>query len=224
MIKKIAIRTITFFSWRLSRERLARSLHRFSQVEADSAWQLLHALDAVDDPAYRAKLFRNALEEIDHAALFSRLAREYSDFPLALTTPRRQPVYDKSKSVADFEAYLFLGEAGVYEHFLSYASASPLARLRETFLAIRGDEEGHRTAAFDELQELMKSRAAAGQLIRRNRARRLYEAWLRVGEAIGNTIFWVFLNAIYFFASPSLGWLCRRRMLIDGGERQRQIS
>jgi hypothetical protein len=212
MIKRIAIRTITTLSWRISRGRLARSLQRFSQVEADSAWQLLHALEDAHDSSYRAKLFRNALEEVAHAELFYRLAREYSEFPQALATPRRQPLYDLSNGVADFEAYLFLGEAGVYKQFLSYASAAPESDLRDTFLAIRGDEAEHQSAAYDELRELMASRAAAGQLIRRNRMKRVYQAWLRLGEAIGDFILWTFLNVIYFLASPTLGRLCKRRI------------
>lgn len=212
MIKRIAIRTITTLSWRISRRRLARSLQRFSQVEADSAWQLLRALEDTHDSTYRAKLFRNALEEVSHAELFYRLAREHSDFPPSLATPRRQPVYDLSNGVADFEAYLFLGEAGVYQQFLSYARAAPESNLRDTFLAIRRDEEGHQSAAYDELLELMANRAAAGRLIRRNRFKRFYQAWLRASEAIGDFIFWIILNIIYLIASPTLGWLCQRRI------------
>lgn len=212
MIKKMGIRTITTVSWRFSRKRLSRGLHRFSQVEADSAWQILHALNAADDPSHKAKLFTNALEEIRHAELFSRLARHYSEFPLPLDTPRRKQLYDPNTGLTDFEVNLFLGEAAVHDQFLSYANASPLQRIREVFLSVREDEADHRSSAYAELARLAAGEARARRLIRRSRMKQLYHAWLRFGEAIGNFVFSLLLSVIYFLSAPIFGWLCRRRM------------
>ena len=60
LFRRAAIRVLMWSSWRISARRVADSMHRFSTVEADSAWQFLQALGAADDPVYRAEIFNNA--------------------------------------------------------------------------------------------------------------------------------------------------------------------
>lgn len=212
MLKRLAIRAITPLSWGLSRERLARSLQRFSQVEADSAWQMLEALDAVGDPLFRAKLFSNALEEVHHAAIFDKLAREYALHPLPFAAPRRQTIFDSKRGMHEFEAHHFIGEADVYEQFLSYARAASSDRLRNAFLNIRGDEQEHQALAYSELRRMVGSRTATERLILRIRLKRLYQAWLRLGKKTAEAWLTMVLILVYLVMGPLFGPLCRKRL------------
>ena len=212
VLRKIVIRVLTPLSWRASNNRQSKSLNRFSQTEADSAWQMLQALDAVEDPHFQGELFNNALEEVHHAALFHDLARAYSDFPLPLDSPRRQQLFDPEADFALFEAYHFVGELDVYEEFWSYAGAAPVERVRETFLQIRGDEEEHQKLAYRELIKLAGSEAGARKLIRRVRRTRAWEAWVRFGKGIGDVMSSIVLSGIYVLAAPFFSVLCRRRL------------
>ncbi len=212
MLKNLAIRTITPLSWRWSRRRLASSLHRFSLVEADSAWQMLDALDAVEDPVFRVKLFNNALEEVRHAELFGKLAASYSSLPLPLAGPPRKPLFNPKRGLAHFEAHHFIGEADVYAQFLAYAKSASSGPLRETFLAIRGDEEHHRELAYAELRQLVGSERETRKLILRIRLVRLYEAWLRLGKNMARVWSATLLSLLYLVSGPVLGPLCRKRL------------
>jgi hypothetical protein len=222
-LRKIAVRSLTPLSWRASNDRLSRSLYRFSQVEADSAWQMLQALDATDDRDFKAELFNNALEEVHHASLFGKLAREFSSIPPTFAAPRREQIYDTEAGLPEFEAFHFVGETEVYEQFLSYAFAAHRDRVRETFLAIRGDEEEHQKLAYRELTRLAGSERGARRLIRRVRLKRLYASWLRISEGIGNFTSSVLLNVLFFLVAPIFGPLCRRR-LGHGGWQSEPVS
>lgn len=214
MLKKLAIRAITALSWKLSSERLASSLQRFSQVEADSAWQMLQALEAVDDPVFQAKLFNNALEEVHHAAIFSKLAREHSSMPLPLVVPRRSAIYHPKRGLREFEAHHFLGEAAVYDQFFSYAKATSSESLRRAFFQIRGDEEAHQALAYAEIERMSGSRWRTSRLLAGIRLRRIYEAWVRFGRKVADLWLTVVLSGIYFAVGPVFGPLCRRRLAI----------
>ncbi len=212
MLKKLAIRSVTPLSWRHSSTRLGNSLQRFSQVEADSAWQMLQALEACDDPSFQAKLFNNALEEVHHAALFAGVARDFSSTPLPVAARHRRAIYDRTRGLTEFEAHHFVGEADVYRQFLSYAKAAQFDRIRELFLQIRGDEDEHQKLAYAELIKLTGSKWRTRHLIARVRLRRAYEAWLRLGRAMGDVVSTALLTAIYFVSAPIFARTCRRRL------------
>jgi hypothetical protein len=212
MIKKLAIRSVTPLSWRHSPARLGSSLHRFSQVEADSAWQMLQALEASDDPSFQVKLFNNALEEVHHAALFAGLARDFSSSPLPLSAAHRKALYSRERGLTEFEAHHFVGEADVYRQFLSYAHAAQPERVREMFLQIRGDEDEHQKLAYAELVRLTGSKWKTRQLILQVRLKRVYEAWLRMGRAMGDVVSSALLTTIYFAAAPIFFRICQKRL------------
>jgi hypothetical protein len=213
MLRKLAIHTVTAISWRSSRTRLAEALHRFSLVEADSAWQMLQALNDVEDPVFQAKLFRNAIEEAHHAERFRVLANRYAKVPLSSEGRARQKLYDPSCGLAAFEASHFRGEAKVFADFLAYSRAVGDDETKNMFLEIRGDEGEHQKLALAELVRLTGSPRAARMLLWRVRLKSGWDAWIRLAESIGDTLSSIVLGAIYFVAGPILFGLCRARIL-----------
>jgi hypothetical protein len=215
-LRKLAVRLLTPLSWRASDQRMAKSLYRFSQVEADSAWQMLQALNATTDRDFKAALFNNALEEVHHAALFSGLAREFSSIPPSFEAPRRHQIYNPEAGLPEFEAFHFVGEAEVYDQFYAYASAAHRPIVREMFMRIRGDEEEHQKLAYRELTRLCGSEGGARRMIRRVRRQRLYEAWVRLSKAMGDVTSSVLLNVLFFLTAPFFAPACRRRLSDTG--------
>jgi len=217
MLRMLAIRIVTSISWRWSRQNLAKSLNRFSIVEADSAWQMLEALHAVPDISFRVKLFNNALEEVHHAELFRNLANSHSPFPLPGGGPERTPLFDPQRGLAEFEAYHFIGEFDVYRNFLAYAHSAPTSSLRDTFLAIRGDEEEHQKLAYAELHRLVGSKWGTYRLIARLRLLRMYQAASRMGKSASGICSAGMLTICYLIAGPFLCKLCRNHLNHGGG-------
>lgn len=211
-LRKLVVRCLTPLSWRASDRRLATSLNRFSQVEADSSWQMLQALDATKDRSFKAELFNNALEEVHHAALFGKLAKEFSSVPPTLAAPRRQQIFNPEAGMPEFEAFHFVGETEVYDQFYAYASAAHRPIVRDMFLKIRGDEEEHQKLAYRELTKLAGSEKGARKLIARVRRRRLYESWMRFSKGIGDVMSGLILSVIFFLTAPFLAPLCRKRL------------
>jgi rubrerythrin len=211
MLKDLAIRTVTSSRWRGSNARLASSLERFADVEADSGWQMLRALDATSDPEFRTKLFNNAVEEMHHAELFRSVASELAPFPLPAARERRREIFTPKRGLPWFAAYHFTGENDVFHQFSAYADAAPPnSALRHTFLQIRGDEAQHRELAYRELCRLAASEAKAKALIRRVKGRRIFETWKRFGEHTVALFSSIILNVIYFIAGPLLASSARR--------------
>lgn len=199
-MRKIFIRL--FFRWSAGRSdaSLARLLHKFSLVEADSAWQMLRAMEAVDDPAYRAELFNNALEEVHHAYLFRRKAISLTDRPFTDDFFVRKEILDGNGKLLKFKVAHYLGEKDVYEQFLSYARAVPDQEVRELFLDIRGDEEEHQRKARMKLIEELGSESALKKQIVRARLGKLYDGWIELGKAMGNVTFSVLFSVVYLLA------------------------
>jgi hypothetical protein len=212
MVRDLAIRLVTSVSWRRSSARLAASLNRFSQVEADSGWQMLRALTVVESPEFRVKLFSNALEEIHHAALFRSAASRHASAPLPLTSHRRHAVFAPERGLAWFEAFHYVGEHDVYHQFHTYAMATADTELRRTFLEIRGDEAEHQKLAYAELCRLAGSRRKAQRLICSVRARRLRERCLRGARSVGDLWSSLVLTAIYYISGPFLRAASRRHL------------
>jgi rubrerythrin len=173
---------------------------------------MLQAMDAVEDPEFKAKLFDNALEEVHHAALFAKLAQRYADAPLVAPSTKRQRLFDPKKGLAHFEAHHYVGEGEVYEQFLTYAQAAPCKEIADLFLVIRGDEEEHQQLAYRELIKLVGSEDQARALIRRVQWIRFLEAWGRVSAGIGSLVSSFVLTVIYFAVAPFFVWGCRRRV------------
>lgn len=209
--RRAMIRMALPFTWRVSRPQAARGLAKFSAIEADSAWQFLHALDAVDDPAQRASLFNNALEEVHHAALFERAATFYTDAPPDKPRPERKALYDPAKGLTYFLAYVYVGEQDVYNQFGSYCAAIGPGPAQDAFRSAREDEDGHVEIAMAILRKEIGSESAIRRKVAGIRLRRGWEAWLRFSKALGEISSGVALGAVYFVFGPLAAWKCRRK-------------
>jgi rubrerythrin len=222
-IRRLAIRLFIPISWRISRQRIAKSLRRFSEVEADSAWQMLAALDGVADPEFRAQLFNNALEEVHHSYIFRNLARKYEEQLISPSPQERRRLFDPRQGLVMFEAYRFVGESDVYRDFLAYAEAAPYQDIRDTFIAIRGDEEEHQKLAYAKLDRLCGSTTATRRLILKVRLRRAWDSWIRASKKIGDFFFSLILLAIYFTLGMLSAPFCKARLRADPAFQHRQI-
>ncbi len=220
-LRRLAIRLMLPVSWRLFRNRRGETLYRFSVTEADSAWHFLHALSQVDQPAIRARLFNNALEELHHASLFEQAARDEARAPLHIPAKERGPIYNPQKGLQHFYAFVYVGEKDVYDQFDSYASAIKTDSIKEIFLHLKEDEEGHMQFAEQRLAMLDMNQRMVLRQVKAIRRRRLLESWGRGLRRVSDLIASLFLGAIYF----SLGALgigaCRRaqaasRCLVSG--------
>ncbi len=155
LLRKLAIRTMLPVSWAFSKTRVSRSLLRFAEVEADSAWQFLRAMEVLELPHQRAAMFHDALEEMEHAAGFHSLARAYAERPLPLCRDRREALLHTPEDLGEFLAYIYEGEREVYGEFEDYCLAIRREDIRAWLQHIREDEAGHQDTALATLVEVL---------------------------------------------------------------------
>jgi hypothetical protein len=198
-------------------DSLSKTLLRFSQVEADSGWQLLQVLPQLENARSRAHFFHNALEEEHHAWLFAQLAQRYARFPLPLQRDGRLSLYVPGEDLDQFRAYHAVAEKQAYDDFVAYAAAIRDPRVRDVFERIREDEEGHHEGAIDAWAAAGEARGRVRSLLRRARIRRYYEAWLRGSRRLAALTSGLVLAFLYLAAGPFLAIPCRRRLRIAPG-------
>jgi len=203
--RSLAIRIALLVSWRLFHNRRADTLQRFAVTEADSAWHFLYALSHVDQPAIRARLFNNALEEMHHSGLFERAARDAAETLIHLPTAERTVIYDAQKGLQHFYAFVYVGEKDVYDQFDAYARAIDTESVSAIFSNLKQDEAGHMQFAEQRLAALDLNRSTVLRQVRAIRRWRLLEAWGRGLRQASDLIMTLLLSAIYF----SLGALGR---------------
>jgi rubrerythrin len=198
-LRHLAIRLALPFSWRLFPKRRGQTLQRFAITEADSAWHFLYALSHVDQPRIRARLFNNALEEVHHASLFQQAAKDEAQAPIHLPTKERSNIYSPSKGLQHFYAFVYVGEKDVYDQFDAYASAIDTPSVREIFVHLKEDEDGHMQFAEQRLAAMPLNQRTVLRQVRIIRWQRLLETWGRGLERISDLLATVVLSAIYFF-------------------------
>jgi hypothetical protein len=203
MLKKLWILTIFRFSNNFSESRMSRALNRFAMVEADSAWQLLKALEFENHEPYRAKLFINALEEVHHAFLFKSMANKFTRKSSINIAARRDKIYISADHDIRFKVAHYLGEKNVYGQFLSYANAIKNEEVKNLFLGIRGDEEEHQHMAYLHLKEKTG-------IILREYLDIAYNDFVRFGKSIGDFFSGIIIFVLYFIGGVFFGKLCRR--------------
>lgn len=201
-IRQVLIRITLPLSWRGRHKRIGATMRRFALIEADSCWQFLQAADALPEPAGRARMFLNALEEVHHSALFDDMARTVD--PTARQQPKgtREALLTDPRELGEFLAYIEIGEHDVCDEFESYAKAAGDPRVSELFMALRDDEAEHHESADEMLVEALGSRDAADVAVSRARRRRLWAAWKGLGEATSESIASVLLGLVFFILGP----------------------
>lgn len=211
-MRRMLIRWVTPLAWRSSNRRLARSIRRFADVEADSGWQALQILYAVDDPRLKAELFEIALEEAAHARMFRKIALEFDPAVEHSWQPQsRESLYSKQRGAAAAVADLVVSEKAVYEEFSDYARATRDQRLISVFARIREDECEHGECADEILNRLTRGPDQTRHELRAARRRRFMRNYLTGSKMIGSVIIGGLLRAAFF----AFGWggrlLGRRR-------------
>jgi hypothetical protein len=192
-----------------------RSLARFdhlSEVEADSAWQMLQALGGVDDPRLRAELFNHALKEVHHAAILAALERSQNDSLRPYASPERRQLFDPNTGLAAFESVHFARQVSVYDQFFSHTGGETRRHIRHAFLQIHGNKTEHQRLAFEQVVKVVGSEKQAHRLIRRMRRSLRYAQLTRAirwwSALFGSTIF----SALYCLCAPLMCIGYRRRL------------
>jgi rubrerythrin len=208
--RRLAIRIALPFSWRLFRARRGEILQRFSATEADSAWHFLYAASHVDQPAIRARLFNNALEEVHHAALFAEAAHDHAPAPIHLPIEERVAIYDPRKGLQHFYAFVHVGEKDVYDQFDAYAAAIGTDSVKRIFSHLKEDEDGHMQFAEQRLTAMGANQGAVLRQVRSIRRRRLLESWGRGWRRVSDLATTLLLSALYFLLGAVACASCRR--------------
>ena len=208
--RRLAIRIALPFSWRLFPGRRGEILQRFSVTEADSAWHFLHALSHVDQPAIRARLFNNALEEVHHAALFAEAAQAQAQAPVHLPVEERGAIYDPQKGLQHFYAFVYVGERDVYDQFDAYAAAIGAQSVKNIFSRLKEDEDGHMQFAEQRLAALGTKQEVVLRQVRSIRRRRFLESCVRGCRRVTDLATTLLLSALYFLFGVFACASCRR--------------
>lgn len=210
-VEPLKVRLLVKYNWGLSKARYLESLRLFSATEADSAWQLLYAADRVADPAQRADLFGQVLEETSHAEMFKRLYNEASPRQLVPAQYEREALYWDKDDMWRFFVYCWVGEQDAADRFTHIRNATDDPRLAETLDRILADEVGHVHGAQELLKELGITPEQLKGERRRIRLRRAWESWLRTGRTLSDAASTALLSAVYYLVGPLAARAARGR-------------
>lgn len=200
LVRRSLIRLGVPLLWRRVARVQAARLLRFGVTEKDSEWQILHALDDIDDPATRARVLQHALEESHHAAEFTRVAMGVAERQPPKPLPERAPLFETGSGVeglARFAAYANVGEVDVFEQFDAYAAGIGPGEARSVFRESKLDELGHVGLTRALLDELCPDKRQADWLVTKVRLGRAWDVWLRFGKLLGEVNASLVLFALY---------------------------
>jgi hypothetical protein len=206
--------------WKISKKRASRALQTFSATEADSGWQFLYALDGLEDPKLRAEMFNNSLEEMYHSSEFDKMSHLCSDRMPTKPKPEREPLYDSSKPLADFLAYVYVGEKDVYDQFDAYSAAVKKAALSQglqhtVFDEAKEDETNHLELAKEALINEYGSMSLVKKKVTWIRLKRAYQSWLRFSKRLGEFSSGIILSVLYFISGLFLASPSRKKFQSD---------
>ena len=211
ILRRAFIRTVVPVLWRRD-EKIGELLARFSETEADSAWQFLRAVEALPTPVKKAQMFETCIEEMHHAALFERLARSRIASSRSVPATERTVVLSSAADLASFLAYAHVSEDDINKDFGALAGVSSDPKVRAAFEAIQADKSLHEEGAELLLDDLIasptrKQRAVAAAHLRRTGAN-LKTLLGRFGDAVS----FVLLASVYWLFGWFLVGVCRARL------------
>lgn len=211
-LRRLIIRLFLPITWRLFRRRPSDTLADFAATEADSGWQFLQTIEALDEAEHRALLFDNLLEEMEHAARFRELAARLPGGRVARPTAERHAMIEDGDGLVAFLAYAHAGELDISLEFDAYARAATVPEARTLFREIAADEDDHHHVLWKTLIDATRSEETAHKLVRAARRKRAWKAWLRFSKRLGDAFLGFWLSLIYLL----FGWLLvlpsRRRL------------
>jgi hypothetical protein len=198
------VRLLVPARWGSDAGHVARTLKRFGDVEADSAWQYLCALDHCSDTGVRRTLFENVLEEFKHADAFYGAAHSLATHRLHGDNQRRTCLTARPTDLPRFLAYAHVCEEAIHGQFDSYASACRLPAVSQVFRDISADEATHGSETLLHLERLAGSPGAARRALIVARLQRFYEAWMRFAARLGDITFYPVLALLFFVFGGAL--------------------
>jgi len=212
-VRILATRLLLPLAWRRGRHHAATTLKRFSNVEFDSAWQYLHAMDHVDKPDVQLMLFHNLLEEMEHSDAFLGVAQKLAEQRLASPHEPRIALVNKASDIPYFLAFAHESERAICAQFNGYAKACRrYAEAADVFQAIAIDEEKHEREARESLVALIGRASTVDRLIWQVKLRKTYQSWMRGSMRIGDGMFALWFGALCLVCGPLLRRYCAERM------------
>lgn len=178
-------------------DRTASVLREFSDIEADSSWQYLHAMQFTEDDELKRMLLLNALEERNHADIFLRLHQQIRQHQISLPHKARKPLIEAPEQLPAFLAYVHYGEASVHKNFVKYANSCSDQRIAQAFKKISEDEEGHESNIYDYLTKICGDQKRADKQVNKARWKYRMEAWMRHSQKLGDFMFNLLLSLVY---------------------------
>ncbi|MDE2490385.1 MAG: hypothetical protein KGM24_06025 [Elusimicrobia bacterium] len=223
MLRRWLARRVTPLIWKLSPRREAAAMREYGIIEKDSGCQILDALDLVAEPAARAQLFQQVLEEFHHADLFEGACRELSSAPVPTPIVTRDALVGENpgpSALLDLIAYVHVGEAAVDLDFQAYATAPLKAPIARAFALARADEH-HHVADSRRMLEPFAAGRSLSRVLWKARLLRGWRAYLKAMRGVGQVPLGALLSVLYVLAAPLRG--ASRRRLEMPPERQLEI-
>lgn len=159
MFRKLIIRFVTPYIWKLSPARKAKALSEFSAIEKDSGNQILYTLQFVRDAELKAHIFQHVLEEYFHADLFKSLSKQYSENRMIAEVFTKESWLSNDSTpeeVADFFSYAHVGEDSVNRDFGYYVGVKGLdPKISAIFKKVSEDEGTHILGTSDILLKMV---------------------------------------------------------------------
>lgn len=212
MLGHTAIAEITA-PFRVRRELgVARMLFRFALAERGSYLTMRWAAERTQSPERRALYLKHALDELRHAHMFERRARELGVLGGDITDADAEDLFDKLGEKG-FVAFVTLAESRGKREFEGYKKALEArgdSRSAAVFSAILPDETRHAGYSRALLEELTASPWGARFEIVKVA---LWETWRgirRTSAAIGAGLYAVLASILYLVVLPPL-WLFMKK-------------
>jgi len=207
------------FIW-ADRQRRARKLLEFAEVEAAGGRDLVRAAELTEDPELRARYLVHARDEARHADMFQARGRalrkevsgEGREGLADWMAPGERGIdgLDLSREKdADLLAFLHLSESAAARDFARYARVvrhDPATRI--LFQRILRDEDEHRRYTHNQLRRIAPH--GSRRVLWWARLRRLWKAYLRLATAIAGVFAGVILTLQYFLLLPPFAWFAKR--------------
>jgi rubrerythrin len=211
ILEKLKIKLAVNAGWKLPGIKAA-AIRGFQATEADGVWHLHRTLARIDDPKIRAILFTHSLEEESHAEEFSYTYQLYTDQRIPAATYEREDLLKDGDPTWKALAFVHVGEEDATARFGLISDALGDEPLRNSLTKIVEDEEGHVDLTEKLLTWLGATKPEMKSEFRRVRIVRAWQAWLRSGKRVVDTVATGLLSASYLLLGPFVFVFARRRL------------
>lgn len=211
IVEKLRIKLAVAVGWKLPGKQ-AEAIRAFQATEADGVWHLHRGIKRLSDPKLKAVLFSHSLEEESHAEEFAHTYGAYSERSLSPATYERSDLYEPNAPAWKIFAYVHVGEEDATTRFRLLEGELAEGPLKAALGKIVRDEEGHVDLTHDVLVKLGATEGDIRKEYLRVRLSRAWEAWLRSGKRVVDTLATALLSLVYFVVGPLMFLVARRKL------------